>query len=632
MSRYPDLVQGTKLDTSFTDDYTVHEHEDSEDEQCLGRPARRVEYWRTERPLAEGGFGEVYLQQCIEGRRRVYLRAVKVLSKFKSRAKNINYITELEVIAKFSQKRYSNYFVKLLGWYDTDNDLFIAMEYFPLGDLQQYISKNQSLPEPDAQQVSYQVLEGLNYMHSENFAHRDIKPGNILIKSCPPDGSWWIKLSDFGISKRLDPSVEQNSTVKGTWSYMPPELFGYESGTPRVINYQAADMWSAGEMVFRMLSNEAVFPSPQVLLRYAAQPDFFPSEPLERNGAGKQAVDFIRSLMRPAPGDRLTSSQALDHPWLRPLRPSAPVISAMASRSTAPTPPMGSGLTTSNGWGTASSTDMSISRASLSAPPRPTTRPLTTSAPAIESRSSDSLFPPSLRLAPPTNQPSDKAWDGESSINVWDHDSGACIQTLKGHSSSVYSVTFSPDGRQIISGSVDRTIKIWDRNSGACMQTLKGHGGLVLSVTFSPDGRQIISGSVDRTVKIWDRNSGTCMQTLEGHGGSVGSVTFSPDGRQIISGSDDDTIKIWDCNSGTCMQTLEGHGNSVCSVAFSPDGRQIISGSDDSTIKIWDRDSGACAQTLKGHSSPVRSVAFSPDGRQIISGSLDSTIKVWARD
>lgn len=107
MSRYPDLVQGTKLDTSFANDYTVHEYDDSEDEQPLARPSRRVEHWATERSLAEGGFGEVYLQRCVNGRRRVEWRAVKVLLKQKSRAKKINYVTELEAIAKFSQKRVS---------------------------------------------------------------------------------------------------------------------------------------------------------------------------------------------------------------------------------------------------------------------------------------------------------------------------------------------------------------------------------------------------------------------------------------------------------------------------------------------------------------------------------------------
>ena len=67
--------------------------------------------------------------------------------------------------------------MKLLGWYDSADSLFIAMEYFPLGDLQKYMSENEPIPERDVQEVTYQVLEGLQYMHQEGFAHRDIKPG-----------------------------------------------------------------------------------------------------------------------------------------------------------------------------------------------------------------------------------------------------------------------------------------------------------------------------------------------------------------------------------------------------------------------------------------------------------------------
>lgn len=67
--------------------------------------------------------------------------------------------------------------MKLLGWYDTDSSLYIAMEYFPLGDLQNYLAKRGPMHEADAREISFQVLQGLAYMHREGFAHRDIKPG-----------------------------------------------------------------------------------------------------------------------------------------------------------------------------------------------------------------------------------------------------------------------------------------------------------------------------------------------------------------------------------------------------------------------------------------------------------------------
>ena len=135
----------------------------------------------------------------------------------------------------------------------------------------------------------------------------------------------------------------------------------------------------------------------------------------------------------------------------------------------------------------------------------------------------------------------------------------------------------------------------------SCLQTLEGHSYHVLSVSYSPDGTKIISGSLDKTIKIWDANTGQCLKTLEGHSDCVLSVSFSPNGKYIVSGgskenpgkyfwSDDKfvgEIKIWDANTGECLKTLEGHRNDVESVAYSPDGTKIISGSVDKTIKIW---------------------------------------------
>jgi WD40 repeat protein len=114
-------------------------------------------------------------------------------------------------------------------------------------------------------------------------------------------------------------------------------------------------------------------------------------------------------------------------------------------------------------------------------------------------------------------------------VRLWDTATGAELQTLKGHTASVTSVAFSPDSRQVVSGSGDRTARLWDTNTGAALQTLEGHFSPVSSVAFSPDGRQVVSRSVDRTVRLWDAATGAVLQTLDGYTDPVTSVTFSPD-------------------------------------------------------------------------------------------------------
>jgi WD40 repeat protein len=105
---------------------------------------------------------------------------------------------------------------------------------------------------------------------------------------------------------------------------------------------------------------------------------------------------------------------------------------------------------------------------------------------------------------------------------------------------------------------------------GRALQTLEGHSEWVNSVAFSPDCKQVVSGSRDRTVRLWDVVTGAGLQTLEGHLDSVNSVAFSPDVKQVVSGSFDKTVRLWDAATGAALQTLEGHSNSVNSVAFSP--------------------------------------------------------------
>jgi WD40 repeat protein len=132
-------------------------------------------------------------------------------------------------------------------------------------------------------------------------------------------------------------------------------------------------------------------------------------------------------------------------------------------------------------------------------------------------------------------------------------------------------VAFSPDGKQVVSGSFDKTVRLWDTATGAALQTLTGHWGSVRSVVFSPDGKQVVSGSGDWTVRLWDAVTGAELQTLKGHSDSVRLVGFSPDGKQVVSASDDETVRLWDAMTGEVLQTLEGHSDSTGSVAFWPD-------------------------------------------------------------
>ncbi|KAJ8063245.1 hypothetical protein OCU04_008478 [Sclerotinia nivalis] len=218
---------------------------------------------------------------------------------------------------------------------------------------------------------------------------------------------------------------------------------------------------------------------------------------------------------------------------------------------------------------------------------------------------------------------------GDGTIRLWDTTTNESLQTLKGHSDWINSVAFSSDGTKIASGSDDRTIRLWDMTTGKLFQTFEGHSNSVNSVAFSPDNTKVASSSWDRTIRFWDTITGESLQTFEGHSNSVKSIAFSLDGTKVASGSGDRTIRLWDTITNELLQTLEGHSDWVNSVAFSPDSIKIVSGSDDRTIRLWDTTTGELLQILEGHSNSINSVAFSPNGTKIASGSDDRTIRLW---
>ncbi|MEN6318096.1 MAG: caspase family protein [Syntrophaceae bacterium] len=217
----------------------------------------------------------------------------------------------------------------------------------------------------------------------------------------------------------------------------------------------------------------------------------------------------------------------------------------------------------------------------------------------------------------------------DQTLKLWDVSTGEEIRSFTGHASLVSSVAFSPDGRYALSGSWDQTLKLWDVETGKEIKTFNGHVNLVSSVTFSPDGRYALSGSWDQTLKLWDVETGKEIRTFAGHSGSVTSVSFAPDGRTALSGSYDKTAILWHVETGEELRSFSGHGGYVNAVTFSRDGLYAASASSDKTLKLWDVKTGKEIRTYKGHSNRINSISFSPDNRYILSGSYDGTLMRW---
>jgi len=212
----------------------------------------------------------------------------------------------------------------------------------------------------------------------------------------------------------------------------------------------------------------------------------------------------------------------------------------------------------------------------------------------------------------------------DRTARLWDLQ-GNQIAELAGHSDSVTSVSFSPDGKILATGSYDRTARLWDLQ-GNQVAELAGHSDSVTSVSFSPDGKILATGSFDGTARLWDLQ-GNQVAELAGHSSSVESVSFSPDGKLLATGSYDGIVGLWDLQ-GNQIAEFAGHSDWVNSVSFSPDGKLLATGSYDGTARLWDLQGNQIAE-LAGHSHSVRSVSFSPDGKLLATGSYDRTARLW---
>ena len=217
----------------------------------------------------------------------------------------------------------------------------------------------------------------------------------------------------------------------------------------------------------------------------------------------------------------------------------------------------------------------------------------------------------------------------DRTLKLWDAVSGKEIHSFQGHTDFVWSGVFSSDGKTVLSASDDNTLKLWDVGSGKEIRSFQENPSSVWSGVFSPDGKTILSASGDCTLKLWDAVSGKEIRSFQGHKSSVRSGIFSGDGKTILSASIDKTLKLWDAVSGKEIRSFKGHKSSVWSGVFSADGKTILSASGDNNLKLWDSVSGKEIRSFQGHIAPVLSGVFSADGKTILSASIDRTLKLW---
>jgi WD40 repeat protein len=274
-----------------------------------------------------------------------------------------------------------------------------------------------------------------------------------------------------------------------------------------------------------------------------------------------------------------------------------------------------------------------------------------------------------------------------SPILLWDLAGGRQLGSLDGHQTPIQAMTFSADGKRLLSSSPEQrwgkagggvdvipgSVRIWDV---ATRKPLAQYGSTGYSFAFAPDGRAwayigqdnrlhlmttdggkevaqlpmeasnafvfsadgstLATTAYGHPIRLWDAASGRELRRLEGQvGKGYPTLLFAPDGKtlacviQLHWANPGGPVRLWDIPSGKEIRPAPAHQDAVVCTAASPDSKLVVSGGQDGSLFLWEARTGKSLHRLADHEGGVSAVAFSPDGKTVASGGKDGLVRLW---
>lgn len=210
--------------------------------------------------------------------------------------------------------------------------------------------------------------------------------------------------------------------------------------------------------------------------------------------------------------------------------------------------------------------------------------------------------------------------------------------SLIGHTGAINSVTFSPDGEQVLSASDDKTARLWNLGNTEPKLELP-HPEPVLSAAISPDGRTALTINESDMPRVWNVSTGEFQGMMFNFRGPSGTRrppgrwrpgVFSVSGKAIVASSTDGYLELYDLENRTQLyDTIVVPAQSLCSAFLSARGDRIISATMEGYVQVTDVKTRAVLARLHGDSDRFQNASFSSDGKRIVTTGKDSAVRLW---
>ncbi|HYV37658.1 MAG TPA: protein kinase [Gemmataceae bacterium] len=493
-----------------------------------------------------------------------------------------------------------------------------------------------------AAKIVRQLAEAVGYAHERGIIHRDIKPANVML-----DDKDRPHLMDFGLATRTLESekLTQDGSVMGTPAYMAPEQAQGQQGEAQ----PASDQYSLGVLLYELLTGRVPFAGPVQVVMYSAVNSKPPAPRGIRADIPVALERICLKAMAKKPQLRYVSCQALADDLGRWLEGGTAQARSVGSAELLPV------LKQRPRLALTAAAIVIVLIGALALWSGGVLQPANKSdhvvrAPVQPSETGGTSSPTPMNLQLP---------EKKTRVNV---PIVLPVRVLEGHRGRVAHLAFSPDGKNLLSGSdsdrvnnavkpavvtrgPDDTIRYWDLQSGKHLRVHDFPWG-VRGVGFAGAGELAVASShpdqgpnKKPTVLVCNLATGQRVASFELlYSGMTRGIALTPDGKSIVICRSQNGIEWWDVASMTQTARIEldnsknSKGSITSQVAFTQNRDLVLGGSAAGAVHLWDTRSGKLVRIFLGHSMRVRAVAFSGDEKRVAAAADDGTIRVWNVD